>query len=321
LRFLRLIAAKKVFDVLPVAAPPFVARLDLDKVRPERENRSMKKAVYGMIAVVPVLLFVLVTAAVRERLVRVSDGKAVSFDAMLRDVAQSDIIVIGEVHGVPRHHALELGIIRALHESDVPIVIGMEMFRSESQKDLDAWTSGGMPLHRFISVYYRNWGMGWKLYEDIFLYAREHGIPIAGLNIPDEISDAVARRGFAALTASERKRIPPGVSCTIDESYRRYIRKAYADHAKNDEASFLHFCEAQMVWDKSMAANLVAFMKANPGKKAVVLAGVGHAWRRGIPEQVSLLSRYRTRVVLPLMSQQVDLKSITVEDADYIVLP
>jgi uncharacterized iron-regulated protein len=76
-----------------------------------------------------------------------------------------------------------------------------------------------------------------------------------------------------------------------------------------------------MVWDKSMAANLVSFMKANPGKKAVVLAGVGHAWRRGIPEQVSLLSKYRTRVILPLMPDQADLRSITVEDADYVVLP
>jgi uncharacterized iron-regulated protein len=76
-----------------------------------------------------------------------------------------------------------------------------------------------------------------------------------------------------------------------------------------------------MVWDKSMAANLVSFMKANPGKKAVVLAGVGHAWKRGIPEQVSLLSRYRIRVVLPLMSDQAELKNITVEDADYVVLP
>jgi uncharacterized iron-regulated protein len=178
-----------------------------------------------------------------------------------------------------------------------------------------------MSPERFVPVYYRNWGMGWQLYEDIFLYAREHGIPIAGLNIPGEISDAVARRGFSALTANERKRIPPGVSCSIDESYRRYIRKAYAGHGKTDETSFLHFCEAQMVWDKSMAANLVAFMKANPGKKAVVLAGVGHAWKRGIPGQVSLLSRYRTRVILPVMFHQVDLKTITVEDADYIVIP
>ena len=281
----------------------------------------MKNAMYGMIAVVLSLLFVLLTAAGPDRLVRVSDGKAIPFGEMLQDVRSSDVIVIGEIHGIPRHHAKELEIIRALHESDTPMIIGMEMFRSESQKDLDSWTNGNMPLHQFVPIYYRNWNIRWTLYADIFLYAREHTIPIAGLNIPDEISDAIARRGFSALNDSERKSIPAGISCTIDKNYREFIRKAHAGHGKNDESSFLHFCEAQMVWDKSMAANLVSFMKANPGKKAVVLAGVGHAWRRGIPEQVSLLSKYRTRVILPLMPDQVDLRSITVEDADYVVLP
>lgn len=281
----------------------------------------MKTTVYGAIIVVLSLSFVFLTAAERSNLVRVSDGKDISFGAMMQDVMRSDVIVIGEVHGIPQHHAKELEIIRALHESGTPFIIGMEMFRSESQKDLDSWTNGDMPLRQFVPIYYRNWNIRWTLYADIFLYAREHNIPIVGLNIPDEISDAIARRGFSALNDSERKRIPAGISCTIDESYRGFIRKAYAGHGKNEESSFLHFCEAQMVWDKSMAANLVTFMQANPGKKAVVLAGVGHAWRRGIPEQLSLLSKYRTQVVLPLMSDQVELKSITVEDADYIVLP
>jgi len=281
----------------------------------------MKTTVYGAIIVVLSLSFVFLAAAERSNLVRVSDGKDISFGAMMQDVMRSDVIVIGEVHGIPQHHAKELEIIRALHESGTPFIIGMEMFRSESQKDLDSWTNGDMPLRQFVPIYYRNWNIRWTLYADIFLYVREHNIPIVGLNIPDEISDAVARRGFSALNDSERKRIPAGISCTIDESCRGFIRKAYAGHGKNEESSFLQFCEAQMVWDKSMAANLVTFMQANPGKKAVVLAGVGHAWRRGIPEQLSLLSKYQTQVVLQLMSDQVELKSITVEDADYIVLP
>jgi len=281
----------------------------------------MKNILYGTIICVLSLSFVLLAASGRGNIVRVSDGKDISFVEMLQDVKSSDVIVIGEIHGVPQHHAKELEIIRALHESDTPFIIGMEMFRSESQEDLDSWTNGDMPLRQFVPIYYRNWNIRWTLYADIFLYAREHGIPIVGLNIPEEISGAIARRGFSALNDDERKRIPAGISCTIDKSYREFIRKAHAGHGKNDESSFLYFCEAQMVWDKSMAANLVSFMKANPGKKAVVLAGVGHAWRRGIPEQVSLLSTYRIRVVLPLMSDQVDLISITVEDADYVFLP
>jgi uncharacterized iron-regulated protein len=195
------------------------------------------------------------------------------------------------------------------------------MFRQTSQKELDAWTKGEMPLDRFVPVYYRNWGMPWTIYENIFLYAREHGIPLAGLNIPDEITTAIARRGFSGLTSAERKKLPAGISCTIDKSYMEFIKKAYAGHGRGDGKSFVNFCEAQMVWDKSMAANLIAFMKENPGKKAVVLAGVGHAWRRGLPEQLSLLSGYRTQVILPVLPDQADLKNVSVADADYVFTP
>ena len=279
----------------------------------------MKTVFYGMTAAFAVL-FAVVTAIGHDNLIRISDRKTVTFDAMMQDAVRSDVIVIGEIHGDPRHHAIELEIIRALHESDTPMIIGMEMFWQSDQKDLDAWTQGVMPVDRFVPVYYRNWSLRWTLYEDIFLYAREHGIPIAGLNIPDEIATAIARRGFSALSDTERQKLPAGISCTIDRSYMAFIRKAYADHDRGDGKSFLHFCEAQMVWDKSMAVNLIAFMKENAGKKAVVLAGVGHAWRRGIPEQLSLLSGYRTQVILPVLPDQADLKSVTLEDADYLVL-
>ena len=268
-----------------------------------------------------ILILVLLGAARISGIFRVSDRTIISFSKMIEDFVRSDIIVIGEIHGDPRHHALELEVIKTLHESDTPMIIGMEMFRQSHQKDLDAWTQGVMPRDRFVQIYYRNWAIQWTLYEAIFLYAREHGIPIAGLNIPDEITTAIARRGFSALTSDERQRLPAGISCTIDKSYMAFIRRAYAGHDRGDGKSFLHFCEVQMVWDKSMAANLIAFMKENPGKKAVVLAGVGHAWRRGIPEQLSLLSEYRTQVILPALPDQSDLKSVSVEDADYLVLP
>jgi uncharacterized iron-regulated protein len=280
----------------------------------------MKTLFYGM-TVACAVLFTVVTATGHDSLIRVSDRKAVTFDVMIRDAVRSDVIVVGEIHGDPRHHALELEVIRALHESDTPMIIGMEMFRQSNQKDLDAWTQGAMPVDRFVPIYYQNWNQHWKLYEDIFLYAREHGIPMAGLNIPDEVAKAIARRGFSALSSAERKMLPPSISCTIDKSYMEFIRRAYAGHDRGDGKSFVYFCEAQMVWDKSMATNLIAFMKENPGKKAVVLAGVGHAWRRGIPEQLSLLSGYRTQVILPVLPDQADPKNVSVEDADYLVLP
>jgi len=267
-----------------------------------------------------VLLLMVHVSGRSSDLFRVRDGRTVPFGAMVDDTAGSDIIVVGEIHGVPQHHATELQVIRTLHEADTPLFIAMEMFRADSQKDLDAWTSGATTLERFLPVYYRNWRMPWPLYEDILLYAREHKIPLIGLNIPDRVADAVARRGFSALTDEERRQVPQGVSCTVDTRYMAFIRKAYIDHGIRDEQSFRYFCEAQMLWDKSMAVHLVAALKAHPGKKAVVIAGVGHAWRRGIPEQVSLISKYRLMVILPAIPGQTAPGSVTLDDTDYLVL-
>ncbi|HYA87962.1 MAG TPA: ChaN family lipoprotein [Nitrospirota bacterium] len=251
---------------------------------------------------------------------RVRDGSIKTFDEMVADAKKSEIVFIGELHDFSEHHQLELNVIRALHESGTPVVIGLEMFRADSQRSLDNWVSGNLPLNKFLPVYYDNWREDWTLYENIISYAREHGIPLIGLNIPDRIAKTVAQKGFTSLNASEKKQLPPEISCDVDPTYMNFIRRAYADHAPSVGKKFLNFCEAQMIWDKSMAWHIVQYLKANPGKKMVVLAGVGHAWRRGIPEQVDRLTNYPSTVILPIIPGQVEPDSVTVRDTDYVVL-
>ena len=102
--------------------------------------------------------------------------------------------------------------------------------------------------------------------------------------------------------------------------YMEFIRQAYADHSLSDRP-FLNFCEAQMVRDKSMAWHLIAYRKKNPNRTMVVLAGVGHAWKRGIAEQVNLESKLSIRSILPYLPGQIDQQSVTTRDADYVLLP
>jgi uncharacterized iron-regulated protein len=99
-----------------------------------------------------------------------------------------------------------------------------------------------------------------------------------------------------------------------------FIKKAYADHAGHVDKRFLNFCEAQMVWDKSMAWHLVAYIKKHPGRTVIVLAGVGHAWKRGIPEQITRESKYSLSVIMPLVPDQIEPGSVTIQDADYVML-
>jgi len=269
-----------------------------------------------------ILLFLCFTAASRvsaDNVLRVRDGKIIKFTQMIEEVKKVNIIFFGEIHDNIEHHEAELAIIRAFHESDTPMFVGLEMFRSDSQDALDSWARGKSSLEQFLPAYYDNWRMPWTFYREIFVYSRDHEIPLIGLNIPDEIAKKVAHQGFASLTEQEKKRLPAGISCNVDTTYMEFIRKAYTDHSL-EKRQFVNFCEAQMVWDKSMAQHLVEYLKKNSGRTAVVLAGIGHAWKRGMPEHVAMESKFTYRVILPLVPGQIDEKTVTTKDADYVLL-
>ncbi len=254
-----------------------------------------------------------------ERVLRTSDRKVIRFERMVTELKGANIVFVGESHDSETDHRLQLDIIKALEGSGVPTAIGLEMFRSDSQKELDEWTSGRMDLNGFVKVYSKNWNIPWDFYRDIFIYARDRGVPMIGLNIPDAITQKVSREGFSSLTDDELKQLPSGISCNVDPEYMEFIKKAYRVHGA-EEKSFVHFCEAQMVWDKTMAWNLIEFLRKNPKRIVVVLAGIGHSWKRGIPEQVGKLSRLSCKVVLPEVPEHVTRLTILSQDADYVLL-
>ena len=200
----------------------------------------------------------------------------------------------------------------------LPLAVGLEMFRAESQELLDKWWRWGMPTEQFEALYRENWGMPWLLYRDIFLYTRQKRIPLVGLNVPREIIAKVAREGYGSLTEAERKKLPPGLTCTVDEAYRSFIRRTFTEHAHASGRSFEHFCEAQMVWDTAMAIYALDYLDKNPGSRIVILAGSVHAWKRAIPRQIATM---RPDVTVSVILPDPDGKGgLTVEDADYLVL-
>jgi uncharacterized iron-regulated protein len=250
--------------------------------------------------------------------VRLKDHAVIPFDRMVGEASKSRVIIVGETHDNKSHHDLQLKIIRTLYEGGAPLAVGLEMFRAENQELLDKWWRWGMPTEQFEALYRENWGIPWPLYRDIFLYTRQKRIPLVGLNVPREILAKVAREGYGSLTEAERKRLPPGLTCTIDEEYRALIRKTFTEHAHASGRSFEHFCEAQMVWDTAMAIHALDYLDKNPGSRIVILAGSVHAWKYAIPRQIATM---RPDVTVSVILPDPDGKGgLTVEDADYLIL-
>jgi len=270
--------------------------------------------------VLTVLLCVFAVAAVTGcggKLVRVSDRTEVEPAEFIAEAGGARLVFVGEHHSDRSHHRLQLRIIRALHEAGMDIAVGVEMFRAGDQEVLDRWVAGETTEKEFKEAYYEFWKLDWSLYDDIFLYARKEGIPVVGLNVPRALIGQVFDEGFGSLT-EEQLAIMPGATCDVDAEYEEFIREAMGRHDHGEGDTFKKFCEAQMVWDTTMAHRAVEYLRDHPEKAMVVLAGSAHSWKRGIPRQVERLSDLPYLVILPESEDDLKVEAVSSEDADYI---
>ena len=267
-----------------------------------------------------VLLFgcVTISHAAEMRLFDLAKKKKTKLAEALPGLQGKKIVLVGEQHDRKGHHAAQLEIIKSLHRSGAPVSIGLEMFRTSNQDALDQWVNGRRSEKEFQKVFYDNWGFSWSLYSMIFGFAREAKIPIVGLNVPRAVTQQVARGGFRSLSEEQRANLP-FVECRVDPEYMDFIQRAYGAHG-HGQMNFTNFCEAQLVWDKAMAVHALRYVKKNPDRTFVLLAGIGHAWKKGIPEWIKESSSLTYAVLLPEIPENLEKDTITLEDADYLML-
>jgi uncharacterized iron-regulated protein len=279
----------------------------------------MQKGLSATCILSAVLLLILsVACSSADPVLQVGDRREVTFSRMIEELKGSRLIFIGEEHDRLRDHWFQLKVIKALHDSGIPLAIGLEMFTADNQQDLERWIAGKMDEEEFVGRFQHNWSVPWPMYRHIFIYARQHAIPLVGLNVAREITRKVAREGFAALTSGERKELPEAITCNVDADYISLVRRAFAEHRQSEEL-FVRFCEAQMVWNKAMAWRLQEYMGANPGRTVVVLTGKGHAMKPGIAREIQNGGALQYRVILP-EDEIFKRGSVTVADTDYLLM-
>lgn len=273
-------------------------------------------------AIITALLLTLFPAASQPRQeLRLWDllhSQATTLSEAITPMSGVDLLIVGESHGNPRHHAAQLAIVSALHTAGTPVAVGLEMFQHRDQQVLDDWVAGKIPEREMIQAFTRNWGVMWTAYRDIFIFCRDHDVPVVGLNVPREITRKVARQGFASLTREELGLLPP-IVCRIDPEYEAFLRRFVG--SDGHAGAFERFCEAQLVWDAAFAVHALDFLKNQPDHTLVVLTGSVHAWKPAMPFQVRRLApQIRQVSIVPDIPAHMDRLDITFKDADYLIL-
>jgi len=279
----------------------------------------MKRILLTTLSVVALFgLLDVIHAHLDHRLYDLQKNKEVLLADAIADLKKNRIILVGEHHTNQNHHFGQLNVIQTLHEAGARVAIGLEMFRNDSQSVLDQWIAGNISEKQFEEYYYDNWTYPWPVYRMIFEYARQEQIPMIGLNVPREITRQVSRGGFNSLSEEQRGKLTD-VSCRVDKEYMDYIKKAFGGHS-HGKINFNYFCEAQMVWDTAMAVNALAYLKKEPNAVVVLLAGTGHVQKGAVPRQIRDRSQIPHAVILPKIEGIIDKETISIKDADYIML-
>jgi uncharacterized iron-regulated protein len=242
------------------------------------------------------------------RVVDMSSDREVTFLAMVDDLASARVAYVGEQHDDPAHHAAELAVIRALYERDPSLAVGVEMVQKPYQAALDAWVSGEIDEAVLLSrsEWATRWGYDFALYRDIFVFCREHRVPMVALNAKKELTRAIARSGIDGLDESMRAELPELV--LDDAEHRTMIRAALEGHPNLTDEFFERMYAAQVTWDETMADRVAATMTGPAAPhRMVVIAGAFHVeGGLGIPKRAARRGAAPFRVVLPVSERDDD---------------
>ncbi|MFZ4856387.1 MAG: ChaN family lipoprotein [Desulfuromonadaceae bacterium] len=269
-----------------------------------------------IMATLTISLFLTGCSSTITRAMRVEDRVTVDVRTMINEVGAAPLVFVGERHDAAAHHALQLEVIKGLQAQGKSVAIGMEMFEDSSQKTLDGWSAGTVTTNEFVTVYRSNWrNIPYRLYEEIFSYARVNRIPIIALNAPREIVMKVSRQGLSSLSSADRRLLPPGADAEVSEEYVDFIRASYWAHGR-DSDNFRYICEAQMLRNRVMASRIRAYHQRHPDRVMVIIAGGGHTREKGgIPAELGGLP---FKIIIPPVPG-LTAASISTEDAHFLL--
>jgi len=238
------------------------------------------------------------------------------------------LVFFGEQHTSMDVHRAQLRLLEELQKTGRPVMIGLEMFPYTAQEGLDQWIGGLLTENGFLELggWYESWGLPWGYYRDLFVFARDHAIPMIGVNTPREVVSAVREEGLDQLTEEQRERLPP--SMNLDgpgtEDHRRLFRAFFEDesgtiHSTMTDEQLESMRTAQVTWDATMGYNAVRALDDAPEDAImVVLIGSGHvAYGLGAERQARQWFDGAIATVVPVAAEAGDDDPVTTVQASY----
>lgn len=204
----------------------------------------------------------------------------VSVEEVLANVRPGTVLLLGEVHDSPEHHANQQELLKKLLTDSIPFNLAMEFFEYPDQLKIDQYLNAEVTEESFLKSI--GWGqISFDFYREQVWSSLVNGGWTYGINIPRSITRKVSKSGLSSLDPDDLKLMPPNFELGQSSYFERF-----ADTMKghvSDENIEKYFA-AQSIWDDCMAWKIQELKTSHFDQSMVVLVGDFHlAFMDGLP--------------------------------------
>lgn len=227
-------------------------------------------------------------------IVRPADATRLSPRQLIQALLHADVILLGEKHDNPDHHALQAWVLRQVIQAGRRPGVVFEMMTEDQQSVIEryeqqqprdanllgkalAWESSGWPA--------------WTQYQPLAYLAVGHGLPIIAGNLDQELTKNIQRFGFLAIPGTRRERLGLNTPMTEDlfTTMQQDMKPTHCQELS--DLQLLRMVLVQHARDAVMAEHLTRTLSRPDTDSAVLIAGSWHARTDyGVPAHVQRMA-------------------------------
>ncbi len=208
-------------------------------------------------------------------------SKTVTPEKVTADLANYDVVLIGEHHNNSINHWLEKKITEALFEKkNGQIILGAEMFERDNQQALDSYLAGKIE-GKNLKDSVRLWNNYETDYKPLLDFAKDKKLQFIATNVPRKYASQTSKQGIKTLNElpeQEKKFIAQlPIEVTLETPGYKEMKSLMGDHV--DELKLMNFISAQAIKDATMAESIINNWQA--GKTFIHYNGDYHSKQYG----------------------------------------
>lgn len=202
-------------------------------------------------------------------------GKAVSYEKMMQDVEDADMVFFGELHNNTIAHWLELQVLKSLYtKHSKNLALGLEMLEADDQLIIDEYLKGTIQ-ERHLLKEAKLWDRYKTDYHPLVDFAYKNQLQVIASNVPQRYANLVYREGLSALDklSDEAKNYMAPLPLEVDLNLLGYadMIQSMGGHGQGNAMSS-NIALAQALKDATMAH----FCLQYPDKKIFHVNGAYH---------------------------------------------